>query len=208
LRFFRKLPALIPIKNERCPLVPLPSPAESLPTQPGPVYLRHRAVAAAACFRRLPGASPGVCVPAACVSAGSPLALGLPHPARSAHRVSHPRSGLLLPAPLGLVSSRNAPGILPSELSLPEEPCTSRCLLPSCCSPAPVSMARSASIIQSRVGWCCWRQLQGFAPFRSPFTRARGLAGREVGALLGFSSPGISPSWLLPLHRVSGAFLS
>jgi len=208
LRFFRKLSAPIPIKNERHPLVPLPSPAECLPAQPGLVYLRHRAAAAAACFHRLPGASPGVSFPSACVSAGSPLYLGLPHPASSALEVSHLRSGLLLPAPLGFVSSRNAPGILPSELSLPEEPCAFQRLLPSCCSPAPLSMATSANVTQSRVGWRCWRQLQGFAPFRSPFTRVRGLAEREAGALLGFSSSGLSPSWLLPLHSVSGAFLS
>ena len=39
-------------------------------------------------------------------------------------------SGFRLPVPLGLVSSRNAPGIRPSEPSLPEEPYASRRLYP------------------------------------------------------------------------------
>jgi hypothetical protein len=37
---------------------------------------------------------------------GSPLHPGLPHPVRSASRVSHPPDGFLLPIPPGLVSCR------------------------------------------------------------------------------------------------------
>jgi hypothetical protein len=40
---------------------------------------------------------------------------GLPRPVRSALRVSHPLCGLLLLRPLGLVSYRNAHGVVPSE---------------------------------------------------------------------------------------------
>jgi hypothetical protein len=65
-------------------------------------------------------------VPFSVSSARSPLNPGLPHPARSALRVSHPLSGFLLPAPPRLFSSWNAPGIRPSELSPPVEPYASR----------------------------------------------------------------------------------
>lgn len=44
--------------------------------------------------------------PSASLRRGSPLYPGLPHPARSALEVSHPRSGLLLPRPPGFVSPR------------------------------------------------------------------------------------------------------
>ena len=65
-------------------------------------------------------------VPFSVSSTRSPLNPGLPHPARSALRVSHPPSGFLLPAPPEFISPRNAPGIRPSELSPPKEPYASR----------------------------------------------------------------------------------
>jgi hypothetical protein len=53
----------------------------------------------------------------------SPLDPGLPHPVRSAFRVSHPPDGLLLDRLPGLVSCRSAHGVpIPSELSPRAEP--------------------------------------------------------------------------------------
>jgi hypothetical protein len=53
----------------------------------------------------------------------SPLSPGLPHPVRSAFRVSHPPDGLLLAALPGLVSCRSAHGVpCPSELFPRPEP--------------------------------------------------------------------------------------
>jgi len=128
------------LKSECDPLVPLPSPTEYLSTQPGPVYLRSRSRdplqtaysprpnnrSHPCATTKPPSASPGVLFPSAYVSTRSPLNPGLPHPARSAREVSHLLSGLLLPAPPGFISPRNAPGIHPSELSPPREPCASR----------------------------------------------------------------------------------
>jgi hypothetical protein len=46
---------------------------------------------------------------------GSPPNQGLPHPVRSAFRVSYPLSGLLLPKPLNHLSGPSVLGICPSE---------------------------------------------------------------------------------------------
>jgi len=93
----------------------------------------------------------GLCPFSVC-SARSPLNPGLPHPARSALRVSHPLSGFLLPTPPRLFSSWNAPGIRPSEPSPPEEPYASRRPYPLVVSSAaPLSMAKDADPTKSRV---------------------------------------------------------
>jgi hypothetical protein len=77
--------------------------------------------AANVCMRR--GASHEVCGSSSTIHLQSPLNPGLPHPVRSAFRVSHPPDGLLLYRLPGLVSCRSAHGVpSPSELFPRPEP--------------------------------------------------------------------------------------
>jgi len=180
----------------------LPSPSECLPSQPGPVYL--------ALFSQggLPG-FPGYRAPLVGFLSLQRMwrkesALpGFTSPGTFRSQGFYPLSGLLLPAPLGLVSSRNAPGIRPSEPSLPKEPLRLSAPLPSCryrhapsMAGAPELLARASSLRAVR--------LQGFALSRSPFSSIWGLATSTAGALLGFSSSGIS---LSPQRRPSSEAL-
>jgi hypothetical protein len=55
---------------------------------------------------RFRGAFHGVCCPYGVVSLRSPLTPGLPHPVRSAFRLSQPLRGLLLREPCGSISPR------------------------------------------------------------------------------------------------------
>jgi hypothetical protein len=204
LRSSSKLPALTPIKSGGHPLVPLPSPSEFLPSQPGLVYRSPSRDVGCPLSRATRRLSWGF-LPFSVYGTGSPLFPGVPSPARSALRVSRPRSGLLLPVPFGFVSPRNAPGILPSEPSLPEEPYASRRLSPRAVTLRLYPWLQTPAV-QSPDSIPPLNPLQGFALSRSPFADVRGLAGRQVGALLGFSSPGVSPSrWYA---SPSGGFLS
>jgi len=63
-----------------------------------------------ACLR---SASPEVSGSFSTCLSSSPLCPGLPHPVRSASRVSHPPDGFLLDDPTGLVSCRSAHGVPP-----------------------------------------------------------------------------------------------
>jgi hypothetical protein len=87
----------------------------------------------------------------------------LPHPVRSAFRVSDPLSGLLLPRPLSHLSGPSALGFHPSEFfSLQRAPPLSRlfALLPFAAD-HPAVMFRQA-------------ELQSFAPFEEPHPSIRG----------------------------------
>lgn len=121
-------------------------------------------------------ASPGVFVPTAFYGTGSPYNSGLPHPTLSALRVSTLSAAFRLPDPPGSFSPRNAPGILPSEPSLPEEP--SRLSAPATLlslSPR-VFRGRRRSLLHPEERKDQATRLQGLAPFWSPFSRAWRLA--------------------------------
>jgi hypothetical protein len=87
----------------------------------------------------------------------------LPHPVRSACRVSDPLSGLLLPEPLSHLSGPSVRGFHPSEFfSLQRAPPLSRlfALLP---------LAAGHLAVMSRPV-----ELQSFAPFEEPHPSIRG----------------------------------
>jgi len=138
-------------------------------------------------------ASHGVCVPSAYHGSGSPLSPGVPLPGTFRPQGFYLLGGLLLPNPPRFVSPWNARGILPSELSLPRKGETPLGV------PSPPAVTATLhpwlgrQNFPTRVGELCAVRLQGVALSRSPFTRVRGLAKREVGALLGFSSSGLPP---------------
>lgn len=70
-------------------------------------------------------------LPYSVCGSGSPVSSGLPHPTSSVFRVPVPPDGLLPPEPSGLISSRNALGVLPSglfPLAEPLHPLECRCL--------------------------------------------------------------------------------
>jgi hypothetical protein len=79
-------------QTRRDPLLDFRAPSESGRDGPGPSVERPS----------LPWGSG----PFSAHGVGSPLDPGLPHPVRSASRVSHPLDGFLLPAPSGPVSCR------------------------------------------------------------------------------------------------------
>src|SRR5262249_5361101 len=113
-----------------------------------------------------------------------PLHPGLPHPARSALRVSHPPSGFLLPYPPGFVSPRNAPGILPSEPSLPKEP--ERLSAPFALLLLPLSPAHGSERRRPTSGLC---SLSESVHTGLGVSQARGRCSPGISPLQGFPSP-------------------
>jgi hypothetical protein len=176
-----------PITGSKChPLVPLPSPSEfstsAYPAQ-GAVYGGQTARLV------LLSASPGVFIPTAFHGNGSPYNPGLPRPALSALRVSLPSQRFSSPQSSRVFftpeRSWDSPfRAFPSGRAV----ASSRRPLPSCryrLAPPAVERRYVTSCAQDNDQAT---RLQGLAPFRSPFSRAWGLA-----SAWGRCSPGLLP---------------
>lgn len=155
-------------KKDRAPLVPFPSPSESLPALPGSIYPTHCRVWVAlpvAPWREFQSdRAPllGFLFPSAYAESGVRISRVYLTRHIPLSRFGYLLSGLLLPTPPRFFSPWNAHGICPSELSLPEEPYASRRPSPHAVTPASPSMANDASAIRFRDESNCRNAATGY----------------------------------------------
>lgn len=133
--------------------------------------------------------------PSTLTGAGSLPYQGLPHPVRSALRVSYPLSGLLLPEPLNHISGSSILGIIPFRVFFPSK---SRVFLKTFCSLAVRPTALSAGRRP---------RLQSFAPFEELDSRQCCYTAERAYTLLGSPSLRLISSSPVKLLRVHFSFV-